>query len=135
MRLWLSKNSTRLLTQVRFISACLTILMLVTSADARPRTPQERAAKIQLGSLVLVQMKTGQGVKGRLREVTSTELTLDPLAPQNAPRQTLLFDNVRSIELPKTQSFPRSLELLAAVPLIAICRVARIFNRNACDDL
>lgn len=123
------------MTPARFITAWLTILILVAPADARQRTPQQQVTKIPLGSLVLVQMKTGQAVKGRLREVTGTQLTLEPLTPQNAPRQTFLFDDVRSIERPKTQKFPRGLELLAAIPVIVICAVERIFKRNACDEL
>jgi len=116
--------------------ACLLILTLVIPAEARQRTPQEQVTKIPLGSLVLVQMKDGQVVKGRLREATSTQFTLEPTTPQNAPRQTFLFDDVRSIELPKTQRYPSSpLEFLAAIPAMVICGVLRIFKRNACDDL
>jgi hypothetical protein len=121
---------------IRFLSTWLLALTLIVPAEARHQTPKEQATKIPLGSLVLVQMKTGQGVNGRLREVTSTEFTLEPLTPQNAPRQTFLFDDVRSIEPPKTQRFPRSpVEFLAAIPAMVICGAERIFKRNGCDEL
>ena len=110
----------------------LVLISTLIPLSARERTLQEQVKKIHHGSKVEVQLKNRNTVFGRLVEVTDSNLTLE-LATPSGSRRDLLFQDVSSIR--QYRGTPKPVEAIASVPLIVICRIELIFNKNACRGL
>jgi hypothetical protein len=115
----------------RSVRALAVLLFILTSAQARERTLQEQAKEIHEGSQVLIQLKNGNTVFGRISNVTDTQFGLTPTP--SGPPNYFLFQNVSTIR--RIRRAPKAVEALAIIPLAAFCGVAWIFNRNACSEL
>jgi hypothetical protein len=116
----------------RRLGVALVLIPTLIPVFARERTLQEQAKKIRHGSKVMVQLKNRTTVLGRLVEVTDSNFTLE-LAPTSGSRRDLLFQDVSSIR--QYRGTPKPVEAIASVPLIVICRIELIFNKNACRGL
>jgi hypothetical protein len=114
------------------LGAALVLISTLVPAFARERTLQEQAKKIHHGSNVMVQLKNRNTVFGRLIGVTDSNLTLE-LASPSGLRRDLLFQDVSSIR--QIRQMPKVVEAVATVPIIVICGIGWIFNKNACGDL
>ena len=98
--------------------AWLLLLMLITSAEARDRTPEEQAKKIVFGTRVSVELKDHKIVEGRLKQLTETSLILDPVTG-TGPEVEMLFQDVSKIR--SRESHKKELLLAPVVlPLWAI---------------
>lgn len=110
----------------------LVLLSTLMPVAGQELTLQEQAKKIHHGSKVMVQLKNGNTVFGRLVEVTDSKLTLELAAPSVLHRD-LLFQEISSIR--RIREMPKPVKAIATVPLILLCGVQWIFNKNACDEL
>jgi hypothetical protein len=120
----------------------LVLISTVIPAAARERTLQEQATKIHLGSKVMVQMKSFPNtVVGCLVGVTDTNFTVELAnsflqkgrASCKGSRRSLLFQDVSSIR--RIREMPKAVEAVATIPVMLICGIEWIFNKNACDEL
>ena len=114
------------------VGVVLAFTSALIPAAAREHTLQEQAKKIHQGSKVIVQMKNQNTVIGRLVEVTQTNFTLE-LPGTGGLRRNLLFQDVSSIR--QIKEGPTFVETIATIPLMLICGIEWIFNKNACGDL
>jgi small nuclear ribonucleoprotein (snRNP)-like protein len=114
------------------LGMALVLTSILVPVSAQERTLQEQAKKIRHGSKVMVQLKNRNTVFGRLVGVTDSNLTLE-LATPNGSRRDLLFQDVSSIR--HVREMPRPIEAIAAVPVIVICGIESIFDKNACAGL
>src|SRR5271163_1072555 len=114
------------------LGMALVLISLLIPLSARERTLQEQAKKIHHGSKVMVQLKNRNTVFGRLVGVTDSNLTLELAAPSGS-RRDLLFQDVSSIR--HIREVPKPVEAIATVPVLVICGIESIFNKNACGDL
>jgi small nuclear ribonucleoprotein (snRNP)-like protein len=114
------------------LGMALVLISTLIPVSAQERTLQEQAQKIHHGSKVMVQLKNRNTVFGRLVGVTDSNLTLE-LATPNGSRRDLLFQDVSSIR--HIREMPRPIEAIAAFPVIIICEIEFIFDKNACADL
>jgi small nuclear ribonucleoprotein (snRNP)-like protein len=110
----------------------LALISTLIPLYARERTLQEQAKKIHHGSKVMIQLKNRNTVFGRLVGVTDSNLTLE-LASPSGSRRDLLLQDVSSIR--HIREVPKPVEAIATVPVIVICGIASIFNKNACAGL
>jgi hypothetical protein len=116
----------------RLSMALVLISTVMMPVDARDLTPQEQANKIHRGSEVMVQMKNRNTVVGRLVEVTQTSFSLELRTPGGS-RRNLLFQDVSNIR--HIRETPKAVQAIAAVPVLLICGIEWIFNKNSCGDL
>lgn len=110
----------------------LMLISTIIPMAARELTLQEQVKKIHRSSKVMVQMKNQNTVVGRLVEATQTNFTLELATPVGS-RRRLLFQDVSSIR--RIREMPKPVEAIATVPVVLICGIEWIFNRNACGDL
>jgi hypothetical protein len=124
------------------LGMALVLISTLIPVSARELTLQEQVKKIHRGSKVMVQMmKTPNTVVGCLVGVTDTNFTLElqnslvqkGRSSCKGSRREFLFQDVSSIRRIREMSKP--VEAIATVPLILICGIEWIFNRNACGDL
>jgi hypothetical protein len=112
-------------------------LLLITSAQARERTPLEQARRIARGSRVQVELKTRRIVWGRLRQMTDTSFTLDPVKVGGGLGIEMLFQDVsqiRSDEPTIKDVLLRPLQVLPLIPIALGCWLGAIFH-YPCSDL
>jgi len=122
------------------------LLLLAMAVPALPaeRTPQEQARRISRGSRIQVELKTRQIVKGRLGEVTETQLTLEPQNPGSGPGSSYLLQDVskvRSVEL-KDRVWVKALEAPVVIPfrvlewtgVLVACLVDALVYDQGCFD-
>jgi len=124
----------------RFLAWSLSLL-LITSAEARERTPTEQARKIKPGSMVVVTLQDNTTLKGRLRQVSQDRLTIEQPG-QVWLSYELLFQDVRKVAVVKEYSTGKKVEkVLEEVVLIPAAVIyftgyglyCAVFRRN-CDD-
>jgi hypothetical protein len=119
----------------------LVLISTVIPVAARELTLQEPVKKIHRGSKVMVQLTSQNTVVGCLVVVTDTNFTLElqnslvqkGRASCKGSRRSLLFQDVSSIR--RIREMPRVVEAIATIPVMLICGIDRIFNKNACDEL
>jgi hypothetical protein len=117
----------------RRLGVALVLISILMPVFARERTLQEQAKKIHHGSNVMVQMKNRNTVFGRLVGVTDSNLTLEIATTGGLRIRDLLFQDVSSIR--QIRDMPKLVRAIATVPIVVICGIDRIFNKNACGDL
>ena len=120
---------------IRRLLAWSVALLLITSAEARERTPLEQAKRIPRGSKVTVVLKDQNVVRGRLGQVTETQFTLEPVKAGVGTQTDILFRDVWKFRPRKSQKLklllvPVLLPLWAIglavnAPLVAICAVKK----------
>ena len=94
-------------------------LLLITSAEARERTPLDQAKRIPSGSKVTVVLKDQKVVRGRLGQVTETQFTLEPVKAGGGPRTDISFQDVSKFRSRKSPKF-QYLLVPVGLPLLAI---------------
>jgi len=128
----------------RLVSVGLVVLLLADFAGARERTLVQEAKKITYGSPVRIELKTHQVVEGRLREVTETQLRLEPFNPGNAAASSYYLQDIakiRSTERKPKKAWVKALEAPIVIPLevlgatlfLAACAATAVFGHGCLD--
>ena len=95
-------------------------LLLITSAEARERTPPEQAKKITRGSRIVVRLKDGEFLRGRLGEVGQDRFTLEPLVAGYGPDRELRFQNIQNIQKITSSKLPSSVKQALLLPMVVV---------------